>query len=294
MSGTPNVTCNEVFSVFFGVPYRFFPNDSTQPPNPITQLRDDPIQFWIHFGLVIFCFLLAIVNFIVQVFFRIPYGKHDKGDGSLRVPQRFAFGISQFVPGIVVFTITYFLQRHYDEPVNIVMYVLFTIHYINRSVVDTIANRHSQKKVVLWIPLLAGLTTMFYHYINAQFIGEARFCVGYYFDPRFILGTSFFLIGFILNRVADGQLICLRTDYKDNNYQIPTGCSFLAISCPNYLGEMIEWFGWMILTWSLSGFVWFLFSASTFIPRARHYQKWYTDRFDDYPSFRKALIPLFY
>lgn len=289
-----NESCFERYSIFEGIPYLLFPDLPTTPVNPITGLRDDNIQFWIHIGLIIFCLGLAILNLIIQFIVAIPYGKHDKGDGSLRVPLRLSFAISQFLTGIVVFSVTYFLQRHFHRPVNIIMYCFFTLHYINRSIVDTFANRHSQTKVTIWIPLLATLTTMFYHYINAQFIGEARFCNGYYFDPRFIIGVVIFATGFVLNRVSDAQLILLRTDYKDRNYQIPSGCSFCLISCPNYLGEMIEWLGWVIMTWSLSAVVWFLFSASTFIPRARHHHKWYVSHFDDYPPRRKALLPLIY
>jgi 3-oxo-5-alpha-steroid 4-dehydrogenase 1 len=282
------------YSIFHGIPYSFFPDDPRQPPTPITNLRDDPIQFWIHFGLVILCFMMAIINFTVQSFVRIPYGKFNRGENSVTIPQRFSFGISQFIPGIVIFSITYFLQRNFDQPVNIVMYGLFTLHYINRSIIDTIVRRHSQAKVAVWVPILAAIIIMFYHYINAQFIGAAKYYNGYYFDPRFIIGLILFLIGFVLNRVSDAQLVCLRDNYKDNKYQIPRGCLFIAVSVPNYVGEAIEWFGWAVMTWSLSGLVWFLFSISTFIPRARHIHIWYKKEFENYPKYRKALIPFLY
>ena len=304
MASAPNDSCvgrHDRLSIFYGVPYCFFPQDPTTGPNPLTGQRDDPIQFWVHFGLVIFCFLLAIAVLIFNIVKTVPYGKYNKGDNTIQVPLRLAFGIMHILTGIVVFTITYFVQRNFDgnrlnidTRVNIVMYCLFTIHYINRGIVDTIANRHSQRKVALWIPVLGTLTIMFYHFINAQFIGEAQYLRGYYYDPRFIIGIILFITGFILNRVADGQLICLRTDYKDTQYLIPDGCSFHCISCPNYLGELIEWFGWVIMTWSLAGLVWFLFVAAILIPRARQNHKWYQKELDGYPPKRNALLPLVY
>ena len=280
-------------SVFFGIPYRLFPNDS-RVPNPWTGVHDDPIQFWIHFGLVIICFILAIVSFIVQIFKAMPYGKQDNGRGSCRVHQRTAFAVSQIVTGIVIFSVTFFLQRNFDGIPNIIMYCLFTIHYINRGIVDTIANRHNQRTVRLWVPVVATISTLLYHFINAQFIGEASYCDTYVTDPRFLLGLIIFITGFILNRVADGQLICLRKGYHDSDYQIPKGCSFFSISCPNYLGEIIEWFGWALMSWSLAGLVWFLFVCATHIPRARHNHKWYQKQFDEYPPRRTALIPFIY
>ena len=295
VGGLNNETCLQSYSIFYGIPYLLFPDSPTAPINPLTGIRDDRIQLWIHLGLVGACLILSVINIIVQFLKPIPYGRHDKEIGNFpRIPARISFAVSQFIPGILIFTLTYFLQRNFNHPPNIVMYCLFIIHYINRSIVDGIASRHSKRKVSLWIPVVATLANTLFHFVNAQFIGEAQYCNGYYFDPRFIIGLIFFITGFILNRVADGQLIALRPDYKDDNYQIPKAATFYLISCPNYLGEAMEWFGWSLLTWSISGFVWFLFSLSTFIPRARQNHKWYNDNFNDYPGKRKALLPFIY
>ena len=121
----------------------------------------------------------------------IPYGRHDKGDSNFpRIPARISFAISQFIPGILVFSLTYFFKRNFDRPLNIIMYCLFTIHYINRSIVDGIASRHSQSKVSLWIPILAALVNILFHFVNGQFIGEARYCEGYYFDRERAVSLS--------------------------------------------------------------------------------------------------------
>ena len=209
--------------------------------------------------------------------------------------QRIAFALSDGIPGILLFTLTYFLTgTSFNGAANIVMYCLFIVHYINRAIIAPITNRYARSTVVFWIPIVNTLVNALFHYVNADYIGSANFCEGYYFDPRFILGIIIMVTGFIINRVADGQLICLRDNYKDNEYNIPKGPLFFFISQPNYLGEMIEWFGWVLLTWSLSGVVWFLFVASTHIPRARANHKWYKKEFDDYPKRRKALIPFIY
>ena len=127
-----NETCFERYSIFFGIPYLLFPNRLTSPTNPITGIRYDNIQLWIHIGLLAICLILAIINVIVQFIKTIPYGRHDKGDSNFpRIPARISFAISQFIPGILVFSLTYFFQRNFDRPSNIVMYCLFTIHYIN-------------------------------------------------------------------------------------------------------------------------------------------------------------------
>ena len=291
-----NMPCDGQLSVFYGIPYSFFGNDSRRRgPNLFTSVSDDPIRFWIHIGLLILCFLLAIINFIVQFRKPVPYGKYDVGAGTCRVNQRLAYGISDTIPGIILFTLTYFLAGiHFSGTPNIVMYCLFTALYINRAIISPLTNRYARSKIAIWIPIANTLTTSLYHFVNADFIGSADFCNGYVFDPRFILGIIILVIGFVINRAADTQLICLRKNNKDDSYSIPKGPLFYFISQPNYLGEMIEWLGWTILTWSLAGLVWLFFVSSTQIPRARSNHQWYKREFDNYPKRRKALIPFIY
>ena len=63
------------------------------------------------------------------------------------------------------------------------------------------------------------------------------------------------------------------------------------MSCPNYLGELVEWAAWALLTGSLAGLSFFCFSAANLVPRARSHHRWYQSRFPDYPAQRKALLP---
>ncbi len=63
------------------------------------------------------------------------------------------------------------------------------------------------------------------------------------------------------------------------------------ISSPNYFGEIIEWAGWAILTWSSAGFVFFIWTIANLFPRAIAHHKWYQNKFEDYPMNRKAIFP---
>jgi protein-S-isoprenylcysteine O-methyltransferase Ste14 len=63
------------------------------------------------------------------------------------------------------------------------------------------------------------------------------------------------------------------------------------ISCPNYFGEIVEWIGWAIATWSLAGLAFALWTAANLAPRARSHHQWYRESFADYPQERKALVP---
>jgi len=74
-------------------------------------------------------------------------------------------------------------------------------------------------------------------------------------------------------------------------YQIPHGGLFKWVSCPNYLGELLEWWGWALATWSLAGLSFAVWGMANLVPRARANHKWYQRNFEDYPVDRKALIP---
>jgi protein-S-isoprenylcysteine O-methyltransferase Ste14 len=63
------------------------------------------------------------------------------------------------------------------------------------------------------------------------------------------------------------------------------------ISCPNYFGEIVEWIGWAIATWSLAGLAFALWTAANLAPRAHSHHQWYRESFADYPQERKALVP---
>ena len=67
--------------------------------------------------------------------------------------------------------------------------------------------------------------------------------------------------------------------------------AFRYLSCPNCLGEMLEWCGWALATWSPAGLAFFLYAVANLAPRALANHRWYRRRFDDYPNRRKALIP---
>ncbi len=66
---------------------------------------------------------------------------------------------------------------------------------------------------------------------------------------------------------------------------------FELVSCANYFGEVLEWVGWAVLTWSLPGLTFALWTVANLVPRARAHHAWYQRTFPEYPAKRKAIIP---
>ncbi|HEX6242129.1 MAG TPA: 3-oxo-5-alpha-steroid 4-dehydrogenase, partial [Polyangiales bacterium] len=92
------------------------------------------------------------------------------------------------------------------------------------------------------------------------------------------------------NRQSDRILLGLRAP-GETGYKIPRGGLYSFISCPNYFGELVEWCGWALLTWSLPGLFFALFTAANLVPRALAHHRDYRRRFPDYPSERRAVLP---
>ena len=129
-------------------------------------------------------------------------------------------------------------------------------------------------------------------YLNGRylFILSNGYPLTWLADPRFVLGLGLFLLGMVVNRRADRRLLNLRRERRAT-YQIPEGGLYRWISCPNYFGEIVEWVGWAIATWSFSGLAFAAWTAANLAPRARANHRWYLETMPDYPPERKALLP---
>jgi protein-S-isoprenylcysteine O-methyltransferase Ste14 len=109
-------------------------------------------------------------------------------------------------------------------------------------------------------------------------------------DPRFVVGVALFAVGFVVNRWADLILRKLRAP-GESGYKIPRGGPWELVSSPNYLGEIMEWCSWALLTWSLAGLSFAVWTIANLAPRALSNHRWYRQQFQDYPGRRKALVP---
>lgn len=144
----------------------------------------------------------------------------------------------------------------------------------------------------LMIPLMAIFFNSVNGFINGYYLGylSGTYPDTWMQDPRFIIGALMFVSGFLINFQADEILLNLRKP-GETGYKIPQGGLYSYISNPNYFGEIIEWTGFAIMTWSPSGLAFAIWTAANLAPRAFSNHRWYLEKFSDYPPKRKALIP---
>ncbi len=143
----------------------------------------------------------------------------------------------------------------------------------------------------LAVALLGAAFNVLNAYVNApQVAAFGAYPARWLLDPRFLAGATLFLGGLALNVSSDEALRALRAP-GESGYRVPRGGAFEWVSCPNYLGEMLEWSGWALATWSLAGLAFALYTAANLAPRALAHHAWYRRTFPEYPRGRRAVVP---
>ena len=145
------------------------------------------------------------------------------------------------------------------------------------------------------MPISIALSAFFFNLVNVSIQAFGIFYFTEYSEnwissSTFIIGLSIFLLGMYINIRSDYIIVAMK---KRNGpgYHIPQTFLYKYLSAPNYFGEIIEWLGWAILTWSISGVVFLIWVIANLFPRAIAHHRWYKNKFDDYPKNRKAIIP---
>lgn len=241
------------------------------------------IYTWIAIGIITFFYLLFKQS--------APYGRHTRPGWGKEISNRLGWVIME--TPVMLFVLLFFSLGTNPNPSQWVYFfmALFFLHYIHRSFVFPAFIRTQGKKM----PLIIALSAMGFNLMNGFGFGYywgsfAEYPTDWLTDWRFLSGITLFLGGMIINMWADYTLINLRKE-GETGYKIPKGFLFEYISCPNHFGEMIEWAGFALMTWSLPALTFWVWTISNLIPRTLAHHKWYQEKFADYPKHRKAFLP---
>ena len=240
-------------------------------------------------ALVLLELALAALTFVGLRFVTAPYGRHGRGGWGPTVSARLGWLIMES-PAPLLFAGVFLAGTHRAELVPLLFLAMWQAHYLHRTYVYPFRIR-SGTRMPVTIMLMAIAFNVLNAFINARWISElGSYATAWLYDPRFLGGAALFVGGLALNLGADRTLQGLRAP-GETGYRIPQGGAYRWVSCPNYLGEILEWIGWALATWSLAGAAFALYTIANLAPRAIAHHNWYRDRFADYPAGRRALIP---
>ncbi|MCB1693022.1 MAG: DUF1295 domain-containing protein [Pseudomonadales bacterium] len=254
--------------------------------------EDRPIDT-IYLAVLVSVFVAAAIVLVLLLWIDAPYGKHGRsGWGPSINPRLFWFLME--LPAFAAFGISYLLGPHALSLWPLFFCVLFEGHYFHRAFIYPLTLRPRQDGREPMVLILMAMTfNLANGYLNGTYLSSYAvhlYSTDWFRDPRFSAGLILFVFGVALNKHSDHVLRHLRGP-GESGYRIPQGGGFRFVSCPNYLGELIQWSGFALAAWSPAGLAFAIFTAANLVPRALASHRWYIARFPDYPAARKAILP---
>ena len=232
--------------------------------------------------------LLAPLVFLALLRINAPYGRFTREGWGPTVAPRVGWVLMES-PSAVLFAVVYLWGEHRGQLVPLIMLGLWELHYVNRAFITPLLTK-SQRRMPVAVVVMAFGFNLLNLWINARWISSTgEYAPVWLRDPRFFIGTIVMLLGYLLNIRADAVMRRLRRNA--DGYVVPNEGPYRWITSPNYAGEIVEWLGWAVLTWSPAGLAFAVFTAANLVPRALAGLRWYRQTFPDFPQERRALIP---
>ncbi len=240
---------------------------------------------------------LAVVVFIALQRVTAGYGMMRTRGWGPSVSNRVGW-IAMETPAFAAMLLIWLLSPRRAEVAPAVMALLFLVHYFQRSFVFPMLMRG--RSLMPWAIVAMGAV---FNLINAYMIGgwlfwvapQGRYPMAWLASPLFVLGVIVFLCGMAVNLHSDSVIRNLRKP-GETGHKIPRGGMYRYVTSANYFGELTEWVGFAILTWSWAGAVFALWTFANLVPRAASLHKRYCEEFgDDYRRLgRKRVIPFIF
>lgn len=237
---------------------------------------------------------LALAAFVTLLFVSAPYGRHLRAGWGPPIPARFAW-LSMEAPAPLLVGLALALGPRPFDGYSALLGALFLAHYANRTFVFPLRLPAAARPM----PLSIVASAFGFNLINGSFLGLWLGALAppaapwWPIDPRIAIGVGLFLLGAAVNLRSDAVLRDLRSGGA-GSYRVPRGGLFDLVSCPNYLGEIVEWTGFALVMWALPGTAFLVWTVANLVPRALQHHRWYRATFPDYPRTRRALVPFLF
>lgn len=233
----------------------------------------------------------AVVAFVALLKIPAPYGRHRSDRWGPTIPSPIGWFLME-VPSPIILTCFVVQSDRAPGPVIWLFVVLWSIHYVNRSIVYPIRMWGINSRIPISVVAMGVVFHVFNGYIVGKYFGEVGppYAASWLVTPEFMIGASIFLAGMWINLRSDNALLNQRKA-ADGRYIVPKGGLFEFVSSPNYFGEIVEWTGFALMSWSPAVLAFAVWTAANLAPRALAHHRWYKETFPDYPKQRKALIP---
>ncbi len=244
--------------------------------------------------LVMFC--TGLVCFIALFFIPAGYGKMIDKKWGFSFNNKAAWFIME-APALIAMTAVLCLRAG-SGIVKIIIASFYMLHYAQRTLIFPFLLKGKSK-----MPLSIVLMGFVFNTINAALIGlwifylspDDLYTVLWLRDPRFIAGAAVFFAGMIINIDSDKYIRSLRKQGSSAHF-FPKNRMYRYVSSANYFGEILEWCGFALLSWSLAGVLFAFWTAANLVPRAYAINKKYKETFpEEFAALKpKCIFPFIF
>ncbi len=241
--------------------------------------------------------VLAVIVFVALYFVDAGYGRFYNKKWGPSINNKLGWIVME-VPVFIMMLVLWLVSDRVADIPRVIFLLFFQIHYFQRSFVFPFRLRGKSSMAISVVAM--GVV---FNLLNAVMQGGWIFYVSpqdYYtlswlWSPQFIIGTLIFFTGMVINQHSDNIIRNLRKN-GNSSYHLPKEGMFKYVTSANYFGELVEWIGFAILTWSWSGVVFAVWTFANLAPRAAKIHKRYKQDFPEEMKGRKVkrILPFLY
>lgn len=242
-------------------------------------------------------FIVGLFVFIALFFIQAGYGKFQKSSkiwNILVIPNKIAWVLME-CPVFIVMLFYYLSSYKEGRQISfetLTCFLLFQLHYFQRSFIFPLLIK-GKSKMPISIMLMGAVFNTCNGILQGNWlfnISSENFYDDLFISPSFYLGLFVFFSGMIINIHSDHVIRTLRKP-GDTNHYLPQRGMYRFVTSANYLGEIIEWTGYAILTRSISGVLFVFWSIANLVPRAFSIYNLYLKEFGEAVLTKKRIIP---
>lgn len=243
---------------------------------------------------------LAVIVFIALNFIEVGYGITIDKKWGFAINNKIAWFSMEMPVFVLMIVLCLFSPRmiSFDlstSLVPLIIFLFFQTHYIRRSLIFPFLLKGRSK-----MPLIVMFMGVLFNLCNAFMQGgwlffkspESMYSINWLWTPQFIIGALIYFGGMALNIHSDKIILSLRKD-GDTKHYLPSKGFFKYVTGAHYFGEVIEWIGFAILTWSVSGLVFAFWTLANLVPRANAIYNKYKKMFGEETIKERKLKRIF-
>ena len=238
---------------------------------------------------------VALVVFIALYFVKAGYGIFRTASWGPSLSNKVAWVLME-APVFVVMCWLWAESERKFQPAAGVLFLLFQLHYFQRSFIFPLLMKGKSR-----MPLSIMLMGIVFNVLNGCMQGwwifylapADKYSASWLASPWFIGGTVVFFLGMGINWHSDYVVRHLRKP-GDTRHYLPRKGMYRYVTSANYLGEIVEWSGWALLTCSLSGLVFLWWTVANLVPRSNAIWHRYREEFGAEVGNRKRVFPFLY